>query len=187
MITCPNRCIEIGQKYREYQSSLKTSTEAGLSAKRRLIDEAEMQVRAWEEQQSKVEDQIILKKSNVLRLQRELTDLESRSSTNKRTRSNCSPSAPQLETLKFTISSLQMELETLKTILGDMKRDHNHNFHDMAVKSAISGYDEFLARYDDIKAKVDSDLEDTNREISLSHEEMPFDETEVDSEETQGK
>ena len=39
-----------------------------------------------------------------------------------------------------------------------MKRDHNHNFHDMAVKAAIAGYDDFVDGYDELKADIESDL-----------------------------
>ena len=29
-----------------------------------------------------------------------------------------------------------------------MKKDHNANYHDMAVKAAIKGYDEFMEEYE---------------------------------------
>lgn len=161
LISCPNRCKEVGEAYRKEQSKLQKSTEAGLAAKNKLIAEAESQVALWEEQQSKLEDEIILKKSNMLRLQRELNDLESRSSSSKQKR-KCQSGAIEVATLKHDIVILQKELETLKSILGDMKRDHNHNFHDMAVKSAISGYDEFLTRYDGIKADIEDNLNNVN-------------------------
>lgn len=161
LITCPNRCKEVGEAYQKEQSSLKKSTRAGLAAKNKLIEEAEKQVALWEEQQSKLEDEIILKKSNVLRLQRELNDLESRSTKHKK-KVKCQSSVLEINTLKHDIVILQKELETLKSILGDMKRDHNHNFHDMAVKSAISGYDEFMVRYDGIKADIDDNVANIN-------------------------
>lgn len=170
LITCPNRCKEVGEAYRKEQSRLLKSTEAGLAAKNKLIAEAESQVALWEEQQSKLEDEMILKKSNMLRLQRELNDLESRSSSSKQ-KKKCHSGAIEVATLKHDIVILQKELDILKNILGDMKRDHNHNFHDMAVKSAISGYDEFVGRYEVIKADIDDNLNSINVQESDEEEE----------------
>lgn len=159
LITCPNRCKAVGEAYQKDQSNLKKSTIAGLAAKNKLIQEAENQVTLWEEQQAKLDDEIILKKSNVLRLQRELKDLESRTTKKK---SRCQSNVLEVDTLKHDITILLKELETLKSILGDMKHDHNHNFHDMAVKSAISGYDEFMLRYDGIKNNINDDMTNIN-------------------------
>lgn len=147
---------------------MKKSTEAGLNAKRQLIQDAQKQVALWEEDQTKLEDEIILKKSNLLRLQRELQDLESRtagSTSNKNSSSSkvqCKSSSLEVATLKHDIVILKKELNVLKSILGDMKRDHNHNFHDMAVKSAISGYDEFVTRFASIEAIIDDNLANIN-------------------------
>lgn len=176
LITCPNRCKEVGEAYRKEQSRLLKSTEAGLAAKNKLIAEAESQVALWEEQQSKLEDEMILKKSNMLRLERELNDLESRSSSSKQ-KKKCHSGAIEVATLKHDIVILQKELDILKNILGDMKRDHNHNFHDMAVKSAISGYDEFVGRYKVIKADIEDNLNSINvQELDEEEEEVTNDE-----------
>ncbi|KAK4513233.1 uncharacterized protein ATC70_013028 [Mucor velutinosus] len=166
LISCPNRCKQVGEIFRKEQSSLKKSTEAGLNAKRQLIEDAQKQVAQWEEDQTKLEDEIILKKSNLLRLQRELQDLESRTAGSTSNKSNnkvqCKSSSLEVATLKHDIVILKKELNVLKSILGDMKRDHNHNFHDMAVKSAISGYDEFVTRFASIEATIDDNLENIN-------------------------
>ncbi|CAO3638415.1 unnamed protein product [Mucor hiemalis] len=106
----------------------------------------------------------------MLRLQRELNDLESRSSSSKQ-KKKCHSGAIEVATLKHDIVILQKELDILKNILGDMKRDHNHNFHDMAVKSAISGYDEFVGRYEVIKADIDDNLNSINVQESDEEEE----------------
>jgi protein kinase C substrate 80K-H len=181
LISCPNRCKEVGEAYRKEQSSLQKSTEAGLSAKNQLIADAENQIALWEEQQTIIEDEIILKKSNLLRLQRELNDLESRStSTKHKKKAKCRSGVLEVATLKHDIVILQKELSTLKSILGDMKRNHNHNFHDMAVKSAISGYDEFLTRYDNIKTEIDDHIEN----IDLQEPEQDELEEDEDTEES---
>ncbi|RUS25018.1 hypothetical protein BC938DRAFT_472741 [Jimgerdemannia flammicorona] len=41
-----------------------------------------------------------------------------------------------------------------------MKRDHNQNYHDLAVKSAISGYDELVEEWDKQKDDIKKDLDE---------------------------
>ncbi|KAL7330873.1 hypothetical protein PS15p_203155 [Mucor circinelloides] len=185
LISCPNRCKQVGEIYRKEQSSLKKSTEAGLNAKRQLIEDAQKQVAMWEEDQTKLEDEIILKKSNLLRLQRELQDLESRtvgSAKKSSKKIKCQSSSLEVATLKHDIVILKKELNVLKSILGDMKRDHNHNFHDMAVKSAISGYDEFVTRFASIEAIIDDNLENINAQDDVDDADQDDDEDEEEGE-----
>ncbi|CAO0793528.1 unnamed protein product [Mucor circinelloides] len=185
LISCPNRCKQVGEIYRKEQSSLKKSTEAGLNAKRQLIEDAQKQVALWEEDQTKLEDEIILKKSNLLRLQRELQDLESRTAGSAKKsgkKIKCQSSSLEVATLKHDIVILKKELNVLKSILADMKRDHNHNFHDMAVKSAISGYDEFVARFASIEAIIDDNLENINAQDDVDDVDQDDDDDEEEGE-----
>src|SRR3954447_2449984 len=39
---------------------------------------------------------------------------------------------------------LHDQIDILLNIFRDMKKDHNSNYHDLAVKTAIKGYDEFI-------------------------------------------
>ncbi|CAO3646665.1 unnamed protein product [Mucor fragilis] len=109
LISCPIRCKQVGEMYRKEQSSLKKSTEAGLNAKRQLIQDAQKQVTLWEEDQTKLEDEIILKKSNLLRLQRELQDLESRTSgaRSKHNKAQCKSGSLEVAALKHDIIILK--------------------------------------------------------------------------------
>lgn len=65
----------------------------------------------------------------------------------------------------------------MTTILKTMKRDHNHNFHDLAVKAAIGAYDEFVDEYDELKAEIDKDL--------ISEEDYTFENADEEDEEEQ--
>lgn len=156
--------------YREQQSNLKQSTQAGLAAKAQLITEAQDQITQWEEQETILQDQIILKKSNMLRLQRELNILESKSTTSNKKKAQCKSDGLDVATLKHDIVILQKELDGLKDILGEMKVKHNHNFHDMAVKSAIAGYDDFMTRYESMKANIEQDLAHIDAAASVQEE-----------------
>ncbi|KAI9484061.1 MAG: glucosidase II beta subunit-like-domain-containing protein [Benjaminiella poitrasii] len=183
LISCPNRCKEVGEAYRKEQTSLEKSTKAGLAAKRVLIEEAENQVRVWEEEQVKLEDEVILKKSALLRLQRELQQLEATNDKGKEKKTvTCSSAAVEVATLKHDIVILKREINVLMRILGDMKRDHNHNFHDMAVKGAIKGYDEFVSRFSGIEAGIDDNLEHISMNDGFDEEVEEDDDDQDDSE-----
>ncbi|KAI8971224.1 glucosidase II beta subunit-like-domain-containing protein [Pilobolus umbonatus] len=178
LASCPNRCKEVGEVYRREQSALKKSNEAGMVAKQKLIEDALKQHSAWEEEKIKLEDELVLKKSDLLKAQREVNKLESNKV--KPDIQKCPSTTLEIAALRQHVSQLQKEVETLTTILGDMKRDHNHNFHDMAVKSAISGYDEFVPRYARIIANIEEDLAmmDEERESHENEEDVAEDSSE---------
>lgn len=121
----------------------------------------------------------------MLKLQRELNILESKSTTANNRKAKCQSDGLDVATLKHDIVILQKELDGLKDILGEMKVKHNHNFHDMAVKSAIAGYDEFMTRYESMKANIEQDLAHIDATASVQEEiEEELAEEEGEEEET---
>jgi len=83
--------------------------------------------------------------------------------------SNCPPcksvsdnTGLKIGSLKNHIKNLQDEVDELLAILHDMKRDHNQNYHDMAVKSAIAGYDEFIVDYDIVRSERQGDVDESD-------------------------
>lgn len=62
--------------------------------------------------------------------------------------------------LREQIQRLKGDTGTLIDILKEMKRDHNENYHDMAVKNAIAGYDEFMQNYEKQGGDEESSLDD---------------------------
>jgi protein kinase C substrate 80K-H len=57
-------------------------------------------------------------------------------------------------------------LETLEGILEALKNDHNQNYHDMAVKTAVSGWDE-------LKGQDMPDFGITEEQLDLLEKETP--------------
>ncbi|OLL23898.1 Glucosidase 2 subunit beta [Neolecta irregularis DAH-3] len=60
--------------------------------------------------------------------------------------------AQTIDQYKQVVSALRQQTTLLESrisqyqlLLGDLKRDHNQNYHDMAVKGAINGYEELSA------------------------------------------
>lgn len=80
------------------------------------------------------------------------------------------PSARQ-QVLETRVKQLRDEIDLLLSILADMKRDHNHNFHDMAVKTAIAGYDEFLIEYNQLRQDMDRLDEELTEENEIYDDE----------------
>lgn len=170
LISCPNRCKEVGEAYRLEQSSLKKSTEAGLQVKKQLISDAAKQIILWQEEKAQIEDEIFLKKAHLLRLERERAMYDTQ-----KKQEECESNSNEIDALKQAVVVLQKNVDQLKTILGDMKRDHNHNYHDMAVKGAITAYDEFVDRYGKIENEIKSQIEgkqDTPEQKEESTEEV---------------
>lgn len=162
-IQCPNNCKEIGERYRAQQAILKKAASEGLVVKQKLIEDANNQIKKWEEEKAIIEDEIVLKKSNILRLQDELKELEAQQDVGKKHKKKCPPCDAKSAELDILIDDVQLlmdELDTLQSILADMKRDHNHNYHDMAVKSAITGFDEFVERFEETKDAILTDVKE---------------------------
>ncbi|KAI9263225.1 glucosidase II beta subunit-like-domain-containing protein [Phascolomyces articulosus] len=153
LISCPNRCKSFAAEYAREQAVLHKIHSAGISAKRKLIQEAQETVKHWQEEKAGLEDELAIKRAELSR-QEDAMKYSSKKSSSKKAK--CPPC--NVATLKDHIQTLEDEIDTLVTILKDMKRDHNHNFHDMAVKAAIAGYDDFIDGYDELKADIDNDL-----------------------------
>ncbi|KAI8876619.1 hypothetical protein K501DRAFT_288806 [Backusella circina FSU 941] len=163
LIKCPNNCKQVGEQYRNRQSILKQAASEGLVVKQQLIQDANSQIKKWEEEKTIIEDEIVLKKSNILRLQDELKELEAQQDAGQKHKKKCPPCETKSAELDILIDDVQLlmdELDTLQSILADMKRDHNHNYHDMAVKAAITGFDDFVERFEETKEAILTDVND---------------------------
>ncbi|KAI0223548.1 hypothetical protein L0F63_003786 [Massospora cicadina] len=61
----------------------------------------------------------------------------------------------KIEDLKEVVSGLQNDIRHLQSILDELKLNHNQNYHDLAVKGAITAYDEFVENYSEIDIEAD--------------------------------
>ncbi|CAO3617981.1 unnamed protein product [Cunninghamella blakesleeana] len=160
LIKCPNKCKEMSIEYQKVQYEIRKLTEEGYAAKKKLIEEGKKIIQEWELEKTRYEDELVMKRGELKRYQLEVEELErehsgQKSSPSSSTKSTKHQSIKQnnayQKTLEVKIKALKEDIDLLLSILHDLKRDHNHNFHDMAVKSAISGYEEFLAEYEAAK------------------------------------
>ncbi|CAO3615221.1 unnamed protein product [Cunninghamella echinulata] len=189
LINCPNRCKEVSKEYQKVQSEIRKLTEEGYAAKKKLMEEAKKIIQEWELEKTRYEDELIMKRGELKRYQLEVEELEKEQTnqhktiTKKSTKHHAKVDNARQTALENKITSLKEDIELLLSILHDLKRDHNHNFHDMAVKTAISGYDEFLAEYEYLKNDDDlSQLENNDEYDDESTEEFANEEEEEEEE-----
>lgn len=65
----------------------------------------------------------------------------------------------KIEDIKEVVLELQDEVKHLQSVLEELKLNHNQNYHDLAVKAAVTAYDEFVEKYSEIDVGTDSRFE----------------------------
>jgi protein kinase C substrate 80K-H len=193
LIKCDNICKEVGIQYRKHKAEMDAILTSGVSTKREWIEYGKSKMAELQIEKAKLEEQIAIMRTELGALEK----VEETARANEqaardasapinvvKTDSKCPPckassdsSILKIGALRNYIRNLQDEVDELLTILHDMKRDHNQNYHDMAVKTAISGYDEFLVDYETIKAErqEDVDEEDVFEQVdNVQDEEQDF-------------
>ncbi|KAI9314557.1 glucosidase II beta subunit-like-domain-containing protein [Dichotomocladium elegans] len=159
LISCPNVCKQQADDYAKIKAATEKILADGGAAKRKLIEDGLDTVSKWQEEKSKLEDEIVIQKAALLRYQQEIDVLEAEAGTFQnasKKKKKCPPC--DVDVLSEHIKTLEAEIDSLVTILQNLKRDHNHNYHDMAVKAAITSYEDFLEGYEELKAEIDKDL-----------------------------
>ncbi|KAI9033871.1 glucosidase II beta subunit-like-domain-containing protein [Phycomyces nitens] len=184
LTSCPNVCKQVSIEYTKYHAELSKVQSIGIAAKQKLVDAAEVVSKKWFQDKAAIQQDLDFKYADLENLKRELDILEkSEAKEDPVLKDNSAKSLKQarkIALLQRHVMGLQDDIDVLISILRDLKNDHNHNFHDMAVKSAISGYDEFIGTYEDSKSSIDKDLAD----IEDSPEEFITDEYEDDEAES---
>jgi protein kinase C substrate 80K-H len=189
LIKCDNICKEVGVQYRKHKAEMDAILTSGVSTKREWIEYGKSKMAERQIEKAKLEEQIAIMRTELGALEKveevaqenEKAARDLSASVNiVKTDSKCPPCKTKSDSASFKIGSLrnhiknlQDEVDELLTILHDMKRDHNQNYHDMAVKTAISGYDEFLVDYDIIKTERQEDVneEDAIEQFDNAQEE----------------
>ncbi|KAG2175549.1 hypothetical protein INT43_001196 [Umbelopsis isabellina] len=183
LIKCDNICKEVGIQYRKQKAELDAIVAAGATTKREWIAYGQTKEKENQIRKAQLEEEIAVLRKELEVLQKSEDAARSQEKEARNTyatlhgssgsskcppcKTNCDAAQLKIGSLKNHIRNLQDEVDELLNLLHDMKRDHNQNYHDMAVKSAISGYDEFLVEYDNVKSERQEDVEDTQYEENL--------------------
>src|SRR5579859_3903095 len=173
-ISCPNTCKALGQ-----------------AARRRAEEDAKISLRGWKTRQTYV-DRAAKKKAELVaekeRLQTQIVAAEQKQQSLKevldkaeilegkvsrygeriadRAREKMGEYKAALTALRDAMEHLNTRLDTLEKILEDLKNEHNQNYHDMAVKSAVKAWEEL---------KAEEELENLENEVfDLGDDDVDF-------------
>lgn len=101
--------VKISERLTEWRKILKKKEiNPGLRIKYKLIQEVESQVATWEEEKTELEDELILRKSEMLKLEYELNALKVKNQEDM-AKTNCPSCIQELTSLKLDISVLKYE------------------------------------------------------------------------------
>jgi hypothetical protein len=167
-ISCPNTCKELGiaarkaaeedvklalKGWKTRQSYIETAKrkKAELEAER---DNLETQLAAAEQKEQELKialDRAEIRETKVVRQGEKIVD---------RAREKIDEFKAAIVALRNEIEYYTDRISTLEDILEALKNDHNQNYHDMAVKTAVSGWEE-------LKEQEMPDFDITDEELDL--------------------
>ncbi|OZJ05118.1 hypothetical protein BZG36_01389 [Bifiguratus adelaidae] len=192
LIQCENTCAEVGEQWRKQQAEIAKLQKIGRDAKNKLIDLGNKRRQEQRVELATLTREVEALQDAVATLRTEKEHLEntkklqevSEGDATKSSSCSCSTTslsaAHKLSVLKDDVSLLQGHVETLLSILDDLKRDHNQNYHDLAVKAAISGYDEFLSDWGTITENIEADLAKAEEDVVLDTTDETMEEKEAE-------
>jgi hypothetical protein len=152
-ITCPNTCREIGARARKEAAENAKRFEEGGKIRQSYIEKAKQKKNELEAERDRLITMIAVaeEKERDLKVVLERAEIrESKVSKHgekiaDRAREKINEYKQALTALRDEIGYISGRLGTLEGILEDLKNNHNQNYHDMAVKAAVSAWDELKA------------------------------------------
>ncbi|KAG0329920.1 hypothetical protein BGZ99_010031 [Dissophora globulifera] len=153
-IYCPNICEEVGAKAKEEQKRVRVIQEQGSRLRKQYIEHGKSVKSKMQEEiaQLKGKTEQLLKDTNDARdkLNEASEEVEKYYEGTKKERAAArwTQLAPlikeQTRRLKFALYTKKKLFKTLK----QLKDNYNKNYHDLAVKSAVAGFDDYLETLD---------------------------------------
>ncbi|RIB21872.1 glucosidase II beta subunit-like-domain-containing protein [Gigaspora rosea] len=174
-IKCPNICKETNAEYTKKLKELEKLRAQGIRIKKEYIEKGRKIKTKNVAELNRLEIELKAAKIRVKEREAALKKIEdSKTDTEqlapKGNRERMKKIHERIIALKGDVTRLHEQIDTLLSILKDMKNNHNQNYHDMAVKTAIKAYDEFLEEYNkDMETEdgdeVEENYEDTDDDI----------------------
>ena len=173
-ITCPNTCKERGAQARQAaEENIKTALR-GWKIRTSYIDHAKRKRAELEAELERIKNQIAAAEQKEQELKVVLDRAEIRESKVSKVGEKIVDRAREkIEEYKSALTALRDEIawhagriEALEGILEALKNDHNQNYHDMAVKTAVSGWNE-------VKGQEIPEFGITEEQLDLLEKETP--------------
>ncbi|GES77552.1 glucosidase II beta subunit-like-domain-containing protein [Rhizophagus clarus] len=171
-IECPNICEEVGAEYRRLAEELAKTRAKGAQIKSEYIKYGIKSKQNLESDLERLKTLLESAKIKVAEREAALKKVQEKEEAESKTKDHMRIQKCQekIRTLREREESLHEQVDTLLSILKDMKKDHNQNYHDMAVKTAIKGYDEFVEEYErEMEENTELDQEDEIEIETLDH------------------
>ncbi|KAJ2653751.1 hypothetical protein IWW40_000035 [Coemansia sp. RSA 1250] len=160
--TCPDKCSEIGKAHRQIEAEQQQKQQAGAKRLHELVDQAkqlrEAKTAELAEEQIKLEQlekQLAEAEARKNDLEQQQRDYEANSNAGK-LQALSDQHLPDFIRYRKLLSAelhiLRAHRDTLILMLKAVRSDHNPEFNDEAVLSAISGYSEFIDAYPYLEA-----------------------------------
>lgn len=173
-ITCPNTCKEQGAQARKAAEEKAKTALRGWKTRNSYIDLAKRKKAEFEAEIRRLKNQIAAAEEKEGELKVLLDRAETRESkvskfgekVADRAREKIGEYRTALTALRDEIGWHAARAETLERILEALKNDHNQNYHDMAVKSAVSGWNE-------LKEQEMPDFGITEEQLDLLEKDTP--------------
>jgi len=149
-IHCPNICKSLGLAARKAAEEAAKTTMKGWKVRTSYIETAKRKKQELEVERDQLQTRIIAAEQKEAELKVVLERAEARESKVSRFGERIADRARErIKEYKSALTGLRDEIgylvgrvEKLERILTDLKKDHNQNYHDMAVKAAILGWEE---------------------------------------------
>ena len=149
-IHCPNTCKTLGLAARKAAEEAAKTRMKGWKARMTYIETAKRKKQELEAERDRLQTRIVAAEQKEAELKVVLERAEAREGKVSRFGEKIADRARErIKEYKSAITGLRDEIgylvghvEKLERILTDLKKDHNQNYHDMAVKAAVSGWEE---------------------------------------------
>ncbi|KAJ1979120.1 hypothetical protein H4R34_002944 [Dimargaris verticillata] len=165
LVTCPNRCTDLAHEYQAQQAQLKQLHAQGSALKQIMLQEARDLKVAKEVQLARLREGLVTLEGEIMRLKDlERVQKEARDQSESEQQFRQSPGTQLSQAtralvadLKSNLNNAYRDLDALTGVLRDLKKNHNPNYHDMAVKQTIAAYDDFIKVHPRYQSAADHD------------------------------
>ncbi|WVW81324.1 hypothetical protein I302_103315 [Kwoniella bestiolae CBS 10118] len=173
---CPDKCAEIGKKFREEEEAIRKTRKTGSKVRGTYIKWAQGEKTRLESELESKKKEVKDKEQEVEKARVALEKTESKSKEDLE-KKKLSPLYQSLLTHRLTLTRLrsksqrlQSELDTLHSLLDELSKGYNPNYQDMAVKAAVVGYEELTGKAaaspsEEEKPQVDQPPQEQEEEI----------------------
>ncbi|KAF9951580.1 hypothetical protein BGZ72_006938 [Mortierella alpina] len=168
-VQCPNVCEEVGREARKERERVQAIQEQGSRLRKEYIQRGKTAKLKLQQElealQGKI-DRIQKTTSEAKEKLDEATEVQEQfleGSKNKRQDARRLQLKPLIEEQNKRLEHSRSSRDLLRKTLQDLKENHNKNYHDLAVKSTVSGYDEYVSGLDEGAAEEPTEASDNNK------------------------